>query len=1108
VASSTSAIAEVRSLGDRWLTLMIQAFRAMFLTEPGSADGAGAWRHPELLRQGLSLLPSTLADRQDVDGLFAFARSGLFLRAQADESAGLGNSQRGISPLETIDIALTQAVTFNRVPEMAAFTLARPVWADKLAERTPLAAMRAGDIVGARALADSRAPGQTACWYLVMAWEQHASGSHDAARELLTELLRKDLPELGARAGRRAVALLRHAADINEEAFCALQMQLLDENDRVDLCRELIKAGRYGLVPAVAESIRLADASRVSVLTQAAKAAAAAGHEDAARLAAARAADGLARPQSDQDKLAKNLAQVAGAKAACGDNETADAAFARAVAVAESLPDPSSARSTIAVELAGAGRLEQCEQIITDLDSYDLGEALEALATAQVQAGQIEVAVRTLERLDLPSYPDRHRAVRRIGLALVAAGEPGTAAELAHRVLRPDEQAGALSAIAREAGRSGDADAALRIARSIAQPSWRASTLAWLCTASACGADVAEEAREMALAAKDADGQAQLLAEVAVAQPEPQRQSMFDEALRLAGLAGHHDRWITLAEIGIAQHAAGSPAAAGTFELARRAIRDAESDPWFLTDELRRLGLAQDEAGDAAGARDTFADLLREPAPEPERGLRPVALAGAAAIQAGAGDFDGARVTLRLARRRARGLRGEWLALARRAMAFAQVAIGDLDGATKTVSTLLKDALRAEDADDDEEGTLRNAAEHGVLAGLQVARQLANDGQPEQARKLLRKVDKASHLLLSPNLISELACAHVELGQYVRAAKVADRDSIGAAADRMAVVMAARQAEASDLSAALATAGQISGLRDRQRAWREIALTLAEQGHRDRAAAILVDGATQLSAGEGNDMVVLALIEIATAQASIGAEQSWPATLAQAHDLALSLDAQGQHDFLLSQIGVCSAELGDIRRACQVADDVALSAYRAGQVKFAAAKSAAALTEADDRAAAERIVDSIAHVWWRAAGLALLATTPAEDRRTRTREYLTEAYALVSQIPQGHERARLQAVIIEMMVGNGNYQDAIQMARSVVVEQNELIAQLADTLASKGAVDALKQLLPDSARFADAAYQACLALVWAEPAQAKRIVAEIDAAGQDGSGAHDTRSPW
>lgn len=61
-----------------------------------SADGAGAWRHPELLRQGLSLLPSTLADRQDVDGLFAFARSGLFLRAQADESARLGNSQRGI----------------------------------------------------------------------------------------------------------------------------------------------------------------------------------------------------------------------------------------------------------------------------------------------------------------------------------------------------------------------------------------------------------------------------------------------------------------------------------------------------------------------------------------------------------------------------------------------------------------------------------------------------------------------------------------------------------------------------------------------------------------------------------------------------------------------------------------------------------------------------------------------------------------------------------------------------------------------------------------------------------------------------------------------------
>jgi tetratricopeptide (TPR) repeat protein len=245
-----------------------------------------------------------------------------------------------------------------------------------------------------------------------------------------------------------------------------------------------------------------------------------------------------------------------------------------------------------------------------------------------------------------------------------------------------------------------------------------------------------------------------MLADLARFVPGP----LLDEASRLTGTLSGEDRWPVLLGIELARLAADPAGAAPAFAAIRETIRAKERDPWFWTDDFWQVARAQAGAGDTAGARQTFAELLAGQVPGRARQLTVLTLAAIALRQAEAGHVKDARRIIRLARRHASGTREP---VAWGAVALAQAAAGDLDAASATALAMLE-------MDDPAEG---------LEMAVHVARQLAEAGRHKQARRLLTEaiplVPPFSHLA------GDLASALAELGKDGKAARVADLDQTG-----------------------------------------------------------------------------------------------------------------------------------------------------------------------------------------------------------------------------------------------------------------------------------------------------------------------------------------
>ncbi|MGH3228129.1 MAG: hypothetical protein ACRDOA_06045 [Streptosporangiaceae bacterium] len=1042
-------------------------------------------------------MPQTLAKRREHETLFAFARSQPFLRDQAAEFVRSRPGRPVADPVRTLDTAFGFALELDRVSEMAAFTLSRARWASGLAERTPLAALRASEQVMACQLADSRPAEQHAFWYLLLAWELHDAGHRDDARRLLDVLLPKKLPLLNARDSRHIVVLLRHAAQINPEVFLDLQRRLLDDSARADLCRELNTAGQFALVPSVAATIRLFIYQRIPVLTDAAKAAVVAGQPEVAAEAIAQAVDALEIVETDSDNadIIEYLAQIASAQTVLGDRSAAAEGFTRAAEAWSRAGRPASALRTIAIELASAGLFDDARLAITRIDDgHYAGEALEALALAQVRAGQAGEAAGTLDEIEPGLYLDHPRAIRTVACAMAESGEPGRGADLARHRLGP-KHAGALASVAVALAKAGAITQAMTLADTVTEPGTLARALVGICRHPDGAKQAAESARRAISELSDPALHAELLADYAATRDVQERDRLFGEALRLAGPLTGEERWRTLLAIGISQLPGDAAGAARTFAETREVIRGTEPDPAFWTNELWQAAMVQLRAGDAAGARLTLAGIPAEPVTDPGLWLRPVTLAGIAVRQADSDQPDVARRACRLARRHAKQARGEARIIACRVVVAAQAATGDLVGAAKTAATLLDIAETAAWEDDEESVAL--AVEQGLYAVVHVAGEMARVGREKKARHLLREAATRAREWLENSAFTyvevtgDLACALADLGKDGQAAKVAAWDQTGTATGRLQAVMAVRLARDGDLYGALATAELIGDPRVRARAFCDITSTLTSRAERTAARTVLADAAARLRAAADAVFVVPALIEIAAAQSEAGYREDTTTTLELARLAALESIRVDERDFALTQIAQSWAVHGEPSRAVELAKVIG-NEDRAGEALVTAALGLVAR----DRAAwpaATALIGDVGSPGWQAVGLAVAGAAQTRGDDEDAREYFGDVAPLLSRIPEGEPRARAQRLIIEVAVAAGDYTAAIRVARTVTTGRAQVFSELASDLASRGAADAVKLLLPDCAQQAESAYAACLALARAVPGQADAIITEVAA---------------
>jgi len=1097
-AGRPAAVAEISTGADRGGTQLIAVFRGLYLGSPATPAEAGPWAGPALRGLGLLQVPKTLISRRDHETLFAFARSERFLHDQLEEFRRSRPGRPCADPVQTLEDAFRLARELDRVPEMAAFTLARARWASRRGTWTPLAALRRGHEQLACDLADSRPADQHAFWYLLLAWEYRDAGSQDGARRLLGRLLPMRLPRLGARAGRHIVVLLRQAAEVSPGAFMDLQQRLLDDNDRTDLCRELTKAGQFALVPEVAASIRLFVGNRVPVLADAAKAAVAAGRPEVAAAAVDQAADALRIIEaSGADDIAEHLARIAGAQAVLGDRDAAAQSFARAAQAWTRMGRAAPTMRTIAVELASASLFDDARLAISQIaDDHYAGEAREALALAQVRAGQPAAAVDTINEIEPDLYLDYPRAVRDVACALVAVGDPGLGADLARRWLRPDRHAGAVASVALALAEAGDVAQAMTMADSVTDRGLRARALVRICR----HPDGAKQATEITRHAVDELTapalHAELLAEIAASSTGEERDGLFAEARRLAGPLTGEARWHTLLAIGLSQLRADPASASDTFAETRQVIRDTEPDPMFWTDDLWQVAMAQLRAGDAAGARQTLAEIPGDPVTDPAVWLRPVTLAGIAVSQAEAGQRKAARRACRLALQQAKLARGEDLAAICGAIAAAQAATGDLDGAAETATTLL-DVAETAAGESAEQQTEAAAVQQALDAIVHVARQMARAGHEKKARHLLSQTATRVRGWLEnaaftyAEVTGDLACALADLGKEGRAARVAEWDQTGTAAGRLRADVAGRLAHDGDLAGALAAAGLIGDPRVRARAFCAIAAALVSQGERTAARTVLTDAARQLRATADVMLAMPALTEIAAAQADAGCADDMAATLALARLAALDLDRADHRDHALSQVAQSWTLHGDPGRALELAADIGHDDW----IGEAQVTAALAMVARDRSAwpAATAIIDGVTSPGWRAIGLAVAGAAKATGSSADTPAYFADIAPLLSEVPEGEPRARAKRAIIEVALAADDYQVALQLARTLTAGRAEALSELASDLAGRGAADAVKALLPDCAQQSESAYAACLALARAAPSQTDAIASEIAA---------------
>jgi RNA polymerase sigma factor (sigma-70 family) len=343
------------------------------------------------------------------------------------------------------------------------------------------------------------------------------------------------------------------------------------------------------------------------------------------------------------------------------------------------------------------------------------------------------------------------------------------------------------------------------------------------------------------------------------------------------------------------------------------------------------------------------------------RGIEPPAervpvLVRVALAQARAGDRDGARKTLQLARDAADAVKDDRVTMAFREIAEAYARLGDLEAALRTAAGLDQEVAREQ-----------------VL--FLVASQQASAGDLPGARKVL-------------------------------AAMTTDQKDSALAA------IARAQARAGDVNAALETADRLRHQPlSRADALEAIALAQAKAGHRDAAARSLQE-ALQLEVATlaGDDQKDAARARGAVARARIGDVRG-------ALDAAAALPGRdADRDDVVRQIALEQARAGDTKAALQTLETIKDPARRARALTDLAAARAEA---ADGQAAAaslEKASEVASRVEDRPARADLLAEAAAVRTRLQAQARDWKAAREAAQALQGRARAGLLLDVVRAQV--------------------------------------------------------------------------------------------
>ena len=299
-----------------------------------------------------------------------------------------------------------------------------------------------------------------------------------------------------------------------------------------------------------------------------------------------------------------------------------------------------------------------------------------------------------------------------------------------------------------------------------------------------------------------------------------------------------------------------------------------------------------------------------------------------------------------------------------------------------------------------------------------------------------------------------------------------------------------------DLATAAITVHEIRRLRSRIPVLADIAAALARHGEQDSASGMLAEAtlaAEHPGPGPGParypvEESVWALAAIAKAQMAIGLPEAARRSLTRAHDLVPKISGPADQARELSQIAQAQSALGDTEGALRTAHEIQHPWY-SGEALLHVAVHAA---ETDrSLTAAMTVIGMIEDPWWRAAGLVAVAAPAHARADDKGATYFAEAQKLINQIAEGEHRTRLREAIAEIFISSGCYGEAIDTVRVMSTDVSSHLVQLADTLLAKGALEAVKNLLPDCAPYLDAAYMVCRTLARAYPDHADAVAKEV-----------------
>jgi hypothetical protein len=243
-------------------------FRDYFLRLSGYADSGLQWHAATTARVRQRLLDwcrrwpdnadayalrhfaEHLRDAGQVSELYDLARNSEFLRAQAD-----GLPQEPTSALLTLQTALIVAAEEDDGAAMGEFSLAHARRLAAISQRSPLDALRAGNLQLAWALAELTEAECVAAWHLLLAWELHEAGRLAEARATLTRLDSKALPCAPEWLREAILDPLSHAREVCADTFRSLRRRLLDDRGRSALCNHLAAHGLFAEARETAEEI-------------------------------------------------------------------------------------------------------------------------------------------------------------------------------------------------------------------------------------------------------------------------------------------------------------------------------------------------------------------------------------------------------------------------------------------------------------------------------------------------------------------------------------------------------------------------------------------------------------------------------------------------------------------------------------------------------------------------------------------------------------------------------------------------------------------------------------------------------------------------------------